>query len=105
MREVLKEIFTLFFLANPESPYGLDRGDEFRFNRAVYKEKAKYFTDKYVNPSKPQAEYNTDWDSPIPQKNFNLKIYSKFKIFKKNKKDKIIKLRNNFCCKINLRFF
>ena len=66
MREVLKEIFTLFFLANPESPYGLDRGDEFRFNRAVYKEKAKYFTDKYANPTKPQKEYNTDWDFSIP---------------------------------------
>ena len=66
MREVLKEIFALFFLANPESPYGLDRADEFRYNRAVYEEKAKYFTKIYADPSKSQKEYNTDWDFTFP---------------------------------------
>ncbi len=39
MREVLKEIFTLFFSANPESPYSLDRADVFINNRAIYEEK------------------------------------------------------------------
>ena len=30
MREVLTNIFALFYLGNPDSPYGLDRADEFR---------------------------------------------------------------------------
>ena len=66
MREVLKDIFTLFFLANPESPYGLDRADEFRYNRAVYEEKAKYFIKKYADPSKQTIENDTDWDFSCP---------------------------------------
>ena len=52
MREVLTNIFALFYLGNPESPYGLDRADEFRNNRAVYEEKIKKFTRKYANPMK-----------------------------------------------------
>ena len=63
MREVLKEIFTLFYLGNPDSPYGLDRADEMRYNKAVYEEKIKYFTKKYAYPSSPNnREYDIDWD-------------------------------------------
>ena len=64
MREVLTNIFALFYLGNPDSPYGLDRADEFRENRAVYEEKIKLFTKKYANPmrgSKP-SDPNKDWD-------------------------------------------
>ena len=64
MREVLTNIFALFYLGNPDSPYGLDRADEFRENRAVYEEKVKLFTKKYANPmrgSKP-SDPNKDWD-------------------------------------------
>ena len=64
MREVLTNIFALFYLANPESPYGLDRADEFRENRAVYEEKIKKFTRKYANPMKAGIVYDRDkdWD-------------------------------------------
>ena len=64
MREVLTNIFALFYMANPESPYGLDRADEFRDNRAVYEEKIKKFTRKYANPMKANKEYprDVDWD-------------------------------------------
>ena len=41
IREVLKEIFTLFYKANPDSPYGLNRADELRYNRPIYEEKIK----------------------------------------------------------------
>ena len=62
MREVLVNIFGLFYMANPDSPYGVERADEFRFERAVYEEKVKYFTKKYAHPSVVQKEYDSDWD-------------------------------------------
>ena len=62
MREVLTNIFALFYMANPDSPYGMDRADEFRYNRAVYEEKIKLFTKKYAHPSVASREYDSDWD-------------------------------------------
>ena len=62
MREVLTNIFGLFYMANPDSPYGVERADEFRFDRAVYEEKVKYFTKKYAHPSVASKEYDSDWD-------------------------------------------
>ena len=49
IREVLSDIFALFYMANPDSPYGLDRAGEFRFDRALHEEKIRYFTKKYAN--------------------------------------------------------
>ena len=64
MREVLTNIFALFYMANPDSPYGLNRADEFKFNRTLYEEKIKKFTKKYANPMKGNKEYprDKDWD-------------------------------------------
>ena len=64
MAEVLTNIFALFYLCNPESPYGLDRANEFKFNRALYEAKCKYFTKKYANPkfADIEKEYNESWD-------------------------------------------
>ena len=62
MKEVLTNIFGLFYMGNPDSPYGLDRADEFRNNRALYEEKVKYFTKKYADPRVAGKEYDTDWD-------------------------------------------
>ena len=63
MREVLTNIFALFYLSNPDSPYGLDRAQEIRENPALYEEKIKLFTKKYANPAKAlKIEENADWD-------------------------------------------
>ena len=66
MKEVLKEIFALFYVPNPNSPYGLDRADELRFNKPLHEAKIKYFTEKYANPNLEQIEYNTNWDFTYP---------------------------------------
>ena len=68
MNEVLTNIFGLFYMANPDSPYGLDRADECKFNKALYEEKIKYFTNKYANPGKCNInkEYNDSWDFNYP---------------------------------------
>jgi ubiquitin-conjugating enzyme E2 D/E len=64
MREVLTNIFALFYLGNPDSPYGLDRAAEFRKNRATYDEKARKFTRKYAHPLIGFKEYpkNQNWN-------------------------------------------
>ncbi len=68
MREILTNIFALFYMGNPESPYGLDRAEEFRNNRAVFEEKIKHFTKKYANPLS-SGKYNQrehDWNFNYP---------------------------------------
>ena len=62
MREVLTNIFALFYMGNPDSPYGLDRADELRYKRPLYEEKIKYFTKKYADPQKTRQNYDSDWD-------------------------------------------
>ena len=68
MYEVLGNIFGLFYMANPESPYGLERANEFRFNKELYEEKIKYFTRKYANPATNylRKEYLESWDFTYP---------------------------------------
>ena len=66
MREVLLNIYSLFFMHNVESPYGPERAKEYmEEDGCVYFEKAKKFTEIYANPKK--SNYNNfdrsqDWD-------------------------------------------
>ena len=62
IKEVLTNIFGLFYMANPESPYGAERAEEFKQNRALHEEKIKYFTNKYANPVNSEDTYDTNWD-------------------------------------------
>ena len=61
MREVLTNIFALFYLGNPESPYGVDRQDEMLHHQDLFERKVKYFTKKYAAPQLGYKEYNS-WD-------------------------------------------
>ena len=67
MRQVLLDIYSLFYMANPNSAYGLSRAKEYNEERETYEEKIKYFTKKYASvPNKTNNEhkYNKekDWD-------------------------------------------
>ena len=62
IKQVLSDIFALFYMANPDSPYGLDRADEFRFNRRLYEEKIKYFTKKFAKPFANNKDYEESWN-------------------------------------------
>ena len=64
MMEVLTNIFGLFYMANPDSPYGLDRANELRYNRALHEEKIKAFTKKYADPryANIDKQYYDSWD-------------------------------------------
>ena len=65
MRQVFVDIFALFYLGNPESPFSLERKDEMKNNRALYEEKVRYFTQKYAKIGKPFKEYKV-WDFTYP---------------------------------------
>ena len=61
MREVLTNIFALFYLGNPESPFGIDRQTEMQKTPDLFEEKVKYFTKKYASPQLAYKEYD-HWD-------------------------------------------
>ena len=50
IRETFIYIFGLLYKPNPYNAYGLERANEFRFNKQLYEDKIKYFTKKYANP-------------------------------------------------------
>ena len=67
IREVLLNIYSLFYMANVDSPYGINRAKEYKEERETYEEKVKYFTTKYANPknnknSNQAYERDKDWD-------------------------------------------
>ena len=68
MSEVLANVFGLFYMANPDSPYGIQRADEYRNNRSLYEEKVKHFTQKYANPKhcNIDKQYDDSWDFSFP---------------------------------------
>ena len=51
MREVLVDIFALFYSYAPYDPYGFDIVKEFLHNNALYEEKARKFTKQYADPT------------------------------------------------------
>ena len=61
MREVLTNIFALFYLGNPDSPFGIDRQTEMIKTPNLFDEKIRYFTQKYASPNLGYQEY-TYWD-------------------------------------------
>ena len=65
MREVISNIFALFYLGNGLSPYGVDRQTEMLQNRPLYEAKIKYFTEKYANLENDYKKYNS-WDFSYP---------------------------------------
>lgn len=67
MTKVFKDIFALYYMPNPESPFGFDRRDEFKKNPKLYEEKVKYFTKKYASPINGCKKY-TSWDFTYPLK-------------------------------------
>ena len=67
MKQVFIDIFALFYLGNPESPFSVDMKNEFKTNKALYDKKVKYFVKKYASIGKPYKEYKT-WDFSYNEK-------------------------------------
>ena len=64
MKEILCNIYSLFYFCNPDSAYGIDRAKEFKEDEQTYWEKAKFFTKKYANPRNFISNFDRsqDWD-------------------------------------------
>ena len=63
IRETFIYIFGLLYKPNPDNAYGLERANEFRFNKQLYEDKIKYFTKKYANPGFCNIDEKYDnWD-------------------------------------------
>ena len=65
VREILTNIFALFYMGNPQSPYGIDRQSEMLNTPQIFEQKIKYFTNKYANPNLGFKEYSF-WDFTYP---------------------------------------
>ena len=85
VREILTQLYSIFYLLNPESPYGIDRNAEYIENRSLFELKAKYFTQKYANPMKATKIEDKDWDFSYNEK--DLEAF-KLKVQKENEKKK-----------------
>ena len=56
MRQVFVDIFALFYLGNPNSPFSEEMKNEMISNRNLFEEKVRYFTNKYALITK-QGQY------------------------------------------------
>ena len=65
IREILTNIFALFYMGNPQSPYGTDRQSEMMNTPQIFEQKIKYFTNTYANPNLGYKEYDY-WDFTYP---------------------------------------
>ena len=65
IRDVLTNIYSLFFITKLDCPYvfGIERADEFKNHKDLYDEKVKLLTKKYASISRiNKDEYNNSWD-------------------------------------------
>ena len=68
IKEVLLNIYSLFYMHNIDSPYGIDIAKEFNEDEGcIYYEKARHFTEKYAYPRNINNNYNRDqdWDFTV----------------------------------------
>ena len=84
VKEILIQLYSIFYLQTNDSPYGLDRSIEFLENRPLYDLKTKYFTKKYANQEnldKGIKYDDKDWDFSCNEN----ELKSKGEIFQKQK--------------------
>ena len=88
IKEILTKLYAVFYLQEPDSPYGIDRIEEFRYNRPLYNIKAKYFTKKYATQENfgKEEKYEKGWDFSCNEN--DIKNYKPEKIEVPNSKGK-----------------
>ena len=110
LTQIFIQLFSLFFFPNTELSYTMDIAIEYKFKRALYEEKVKYFTKKYSKPYKLNKIYDKSWDFSfddsgfIPDENPKVKEVNK-KIYKYDRSDNekiILNFENNGINKISL---
>ena len=112
IREILIKLYTIFYLNNPENPYGLDRAQEFNNNMELFMKKAKYFTKKYANPISASQIYNDSWDFSYNINDDNDNINIIFELnginrinFQANKKEMTTNVILRYCNSVGIENF
>ena len=75
--ELASKIFTLFYFQYPEYAFEIERAKEYKENKSLFEEKAKYFNQKYadINATKGKLLNYKIWDfSYYNSNNFNEEI-------------------------------
>jgi len=104
IREILTQLYSIFYWPNPDSPYSFERNDEYRENRSLFELKAKYFTQKYANSMDVLQYGDKDWDFSYNEKDLE-PIKLKVQKEKEKEKEKIkVKEDNKNKQNINLIF-
>ena len=62
VRQMIIQLYSLFYFPNPELAYDKDIAIEYKFKKALYEAKAKYFTEKYDDYSIFSTYYDKSWD-------------------------------------------
>ena len=85
---IITNIYALFYMVNPDNPYGIDKRYEYINNWNLYEEKVKYFSRKYANSNNNiNREYNGVLDFSYEHWVYYLinYIFNKIKPIKKRK--------------------
>ena len=69
VRELITQFYCFFYCHDPDSPFDLNRAKEYKENRPLFEKKAKYFTQKYANPSNKLEQFDEkDWEFSCSEK-------------------------------------
>ena len=68
--ELSSKIFTIFYFQYPEYVFDIERAKEYKENKSLFEEKAKFFTKKYASPFSSIKDSN-DWDFSFNKVNTN----------------------------------
>ena len=72
VRELLSKLYTIFYSANPDSAFGMERANEYLHNKSLYESKVRYFTKKYAGiNSNEEIKSGIDWDFSYNEEDLN----------------------------------
>ena len=62
IKQILLDIYALFYQQDTQSPFGFSRVEELNSNRDLFEKKIRYFTKKFASPNIVNKEYKEGWD-------------------------------------------
>ena len=66
IRETITNLYALFYYTDPNYGYGNDRINEYKTNKTLYRQKVRYFVDKYGKSESLYLDWaNIDWNFSI----------------------------------------
>ena len=66
IKDVLFDAYSLFYKEDILNPFGIDRVEELKSNRALYEEKIRHFTKKFASTNTINTQFEEGWDFTYP---------------------------------------